>query len=143
MTIVPGESHIMKRLIIILGFGAFAALPALALAHRPATRAEKSAMVYHAGNHYAPGVQVDEPRSFPLHCAKAVISTVVKGSQWGAYTLINNSHCRKYQGGDSTFEHKINGRWYVVTERGAGPFFNVSGVPRRIGLDLLKGLGTL
>jgi hypothetical protein len=124
------------------------ALPAVASAHRSATRAEKAAMIYRASGRYYHGLTVAEPRSVPLRCFVADISTVVKGSRWGGWTFSRYAddhprQCRTANG--STVEHEISGRWYVYWEGSDGypprhPAHGLRGVPRPIAKDLFAGL---
>jgi hypothetical protein len=116
--------------------------PAAAQAHRPASTAEKSAMMYHAGSHYdhLSAKQVDAPASYPLKCAIADVSTLNKN--WGAWEfngkMYNMTACRKYASNGYVIEHKIGSRWYVVTE--ASTAEPVPGVPRNVFRDLFAGL---
>lgn len=129
-------------------------LPAVAGAHRPAIRAETRAMVYDASGRYWGGGPVGMPRSAPLACFKADISTVVPGSTWGAWRWSNyavqpahQAQCRIANG--ITIEHKIRGRWYVLWEGSEGfpPTHptrvgsrTLQGVPRAVAKDLMRGL---
>jgi hypothetical protein len=113
-----------------------AAAPAAASAHRPATRAEKTAIVYHAsGALYGGGT---------LRCAIADVSTVVRGSQWAAWSfngrLAFDPQCRRWASNGSVILNKIGKGWFVMTE-GSSFQFPVPGVPTRILLDLVRGLG--
>jgi hypothetical protein len=125
----------MKRLALIATLAlaplALAVSPGIASAHRSATRAETRAMIQVADSPYA------LPNPTP-QCVKADISTVVKGSQWGAFVQIwNKGACRNYQGDDWVIEHKIGSHWEPVTSGGFDPFPYVRGVPNRIAHDLL------
>ena len=129
-------------------------LPAVAVAHRAAIRAETRAMVYDASGRYWGGGSADMPRSAPLACFKADISTVVPGSQWGAWGFsryatepAHQAQCRIANG--ITIEHKIRGRWYVFWEGSEGfpPTHTtrigsrtLQGVPRAVAKDLMRGL---
>ena len=137
-----------------VGAGCMMVVPALAGAHRPAVHAETRAMVYSASSRYYGGGRVDEPRSAPLACFKADISTVVGGSQWGAWSFssyaaqpAHQSQCRIANG--ITIEHRIHGRWYVLWEGSAGyppthtthaGSVTLQGVPRAVAKDLERGL---
>jgi hypothetical protein len=120
-------------------------LCAAAAAHRPAVRAEKAAMMYHAGSHYAglPAKEVDAPKAEPLRCAIADIATVVRGSRWGAWSFdprrTNDHGCRRWGSNGWVIEHKIGKRWYVLAEGSELPG-HVAGVPHRVAVDLVKGL---
>jgi hypothetical protein len=117
----------------------------IASAHRRAIRAEKVAMMYHAGSHYAglPAKQVDAPKAYPPTCAKADIATVVKGSAWGAWSFnprAKAKKCAKWGSNGWVIEHKLKGKWYVVAEGSELPG-KVKGVPHKIAVDLVDGLG--
>jgi hypothetical protein len=128
------------------------AIPAGASAHRPAIRAEKSAMVHDASARYYGGLAVNEPRSAPLRCFVADIATVAPGSRWGAWTFSRYAfrHPRRCRTGNGlAIEHKIGRRWYVFWEGDEGypPTRNkregsltLQGVPRRVAKDLRTGL---
>jgi hypothetical protein len=122
------------------------ALPAAASAHRPAVRAEKEAMMYNAGSHYAglSAKDVDVPRAYPLRCAIADIATVVNGSHWGAWSFngsrYTSSGCKRWASNGWTIEHKIGRRWYVLAEGDELPA-HIAGVSHKIAVDLIKGLG--
>jgi hypothetical protein len=130
------------------------ALPAAASAHRPAISSEKAAMIYNASARYYGGGNEDEPRSAPLRCFVADIATVVKGSQWGAWSFseyatepAHEQQCRIANG--ISIEHKIGKRWYVLWEGDEGypPTHNqrdgsitLQGVPRAVAKDLEAGI---
>jgi hypothetical protein len=130
------------------------AMPAAASAHRPAIRAEKAAMVYHASARYYGGGNVNEPRSAPLRCFVADIATVANGSRWGAWSFsayaIQPTHQRQCGTGNGmSIEHKIGNRWYVLWEgdQGYPPVHNkhegsltLQGVPRSVAKDLEAGI---
>lgn len=134
--------------------GCMAALPAVAGAHRPAIRAETRAMVYGASGRYYGGGSPAMPRSAPLACFTADISTVVAGSQWGAWGFSHYATQPAHQGqcriaNGITIEHKIRGRWYVLWEGSEGypPTHRtrlgsrtLQGVPRAVAKDLQRGL---
>jgi hypothetical protein len=141
------------RATVIVGLLALA-VPVLASAHRPAIKAEKTAMIYHASGRYYGGVSVSEPRSVPLRCFVADIATAVGGSRWGAWTfsryadqLQHTQQCRT--GNGIAIEHKIGKRWYVFWEGSDGyppthatkvGSFTLMGVPRAVTQDLMAGL---
>ena len=145
-----------SAILAVLAAGASVILiaPAVAAAHRPAVRAETSAMVYHASGRFYGGAPVDEPRSAPLACFKADIANVVRGSQWGAWTFSNYAYEPAHQaqcraGNGITVEHKLHGRWYVLWEGSAGyppthptrvGSLTLQGVPRGVAKDLERGL---
>ena len=83
------DHHLARRARIAALALAITSLPlaaaGVAAASRPSVRPELSAMVYHAGARYYGGLPVDQPRTAPLKCFAGDISTMVKGSQWGAY----------------------------------------------------------
>lgn len=130
------------------------ALPVAASAHRPATSGEKAAMIYNASARYYGGGNENEPRSAPLRCFVADIATVVKGSQWGAWSFsayaIKPKHeqqCRTANG--MSIEHKVGKRWYVLWEGDEGypPTHNkqdgsitLQAVPRAVAKDLEAGV---
>jgi hypothetical protein len=130
------------------------ALPAAALAHRPAISGEKSAMIYNASSRYYGGGDENEPRSAPLRCFVADIATVVKGSQWGAWSFSayaieprHEQQCRTANG--ISIEHKVGKRWYLLWEGDEGypPTHNqregsitLQGVPRALAKDLEAGI---
>jgi hypothetical protein len=138
-------------LLLLLSFLVFAGA---ASAHRPAVKAEKNAMIYEASGRYYHDLKVAEPRSAPLKCFKADISTKQPGSTWGAWTFANTSYVLHHQaecraGDGIVFEHKIDGTWYVVWEDSDGypPTHNETidgyayqGVPRSVAKDLAAGL---
>jgi hypothetical protein len=110
-------------------------LPAVAVAHRPATGAETRAMLSAGG----------EARSVPLRCFAADISTVVPGSQWGAWSFsryaIRPSNQRRCETGNGeSIEHKVARNWHVLWSGDEGYPQNV---PRRIAKDLLAGIPDL
>ena len=130
------------------------AVPAAASAHRGATRAEKAAMIYNAsGRYYGAGFD-NEPRSAPLRCFVADISTVVRGSQWGAWSFSRYAtqprHERQCRTGNGmSIEHKIGRRWYVLWEGDEGyppthdkreGSITLQGVPRTVAKDLEAGI---
>jgi hypothetical protein len=125
------------------------ALPAAASAHRPASQAEKAAMLYGASGRYWNGAMVAEPRSVPLRCFVADVATVVRGSRWAAWSYSRWAlhHLRRCRAGNGyVVAHKIGGTWYVVWEGAEGyPPRHASlrgqkGVPRGIAKDLRAGL---
>jgi hypothetical protein len=130
------------------------ALPATASAHRAATSPQKAGMIYNAsGRYYGAGLD-KEPRSAPLRCFVADISTVVRGSRWGAWSFsryaIEPKHVRQCRTGNGmSIEHKIGRRWYVLWEgdQGYPPTHNkregsitLQGVPRAVAKDLDAGI---
>jgi hypothetical protein len=111
-------------------------------------------MVYESsGEHYG-GIKVSEPRSAPLKCFAADISTVAPGSQWGAWTFSSYayepSHEKECQAGNGVaIAHEENGHWYVVWEGSEGyppthtekeGSMTLRGVPRAVAKDLMAGL---
>jgi len=126
----------------------------VASASRRAHTPELRAMVFHASGRYYGGLPVDEPRGTPLACFQADISTVGKGSQWGAWSWsaygeqpAHVQRCRTANG--VAIEHKINGRWYVLWEGSDGyppthtmrvGSLTLQGVPRAVAKDLIHGL---
>jgi hypothetical protein len=138
----------------LIGTALLAALfwPAVASAHRSATKAETSAMIYTASGRYWADLNVTEPRSAPLRCFRADISTAVNGSRWGAWTwstyaTTHGRQCRIANG--IAIEHKIGDQWYVFWEGSAGypPTHKqrlgtrtLMPVPRAVAKDLLSGL---
>jgi hypothetical protein len=126
----------------------------MAAASRPSVRPELSAMVYHASARYYGGLPVDQRHSTPLRCFQGDISTVIKGSQWGAYgwsaygvAPANERRCRAANG--ITILHKIRARWYVLWEGSDGyppthpekdGQFTLQPVPRSVAKDLIRGL---
>jgi hypothetical protein len=124
----------------------------VAFAHRVATSAAERGMVYEASGRYWGGVRVAEPRHVPLKCFVADTSTLRGGGDWGAwgfssYAQHHLSRCRTANG--IVIEHRIAGRWYVVSESSDGypPTHRrrlgtrvYLGVPRPIAKDLLAGL---
>jgi len=132
----------MKRITTLIVLITGLSFAANAEAHRPATRAEQMAMIYHAGSHYAglTAKQVDEPRAFPLQCSEADIATVAKG--WGAWAPVVTSHvCDRWGANAWIIEHKIGRRWLVVAEGDLLPA-HIPGVPHRIAVDVIRGLPT-
>lgn len=143
--------------------GAFALVPVLVLgstgvadAHRAASTSETSAMVYEASGRYYGGLKVDEPRSAPLRCFVADVSTVTGGSSWGAWTFSSYayqpSHERQCQAGNGVaIAHQIGGQWYVLWEGSEGyppthtarrGSMTLQGVPRAVAEDLISGLSS-
>jgi hypothetical protein len=125
--------------------------PAVASAHRAATKAEASAMIYHAsGRYYANGGGGGALRSAPLRCFKADISTVVQGSRWGAWTwsTYGDTHLKQCQTANGvTIEHKIGKQWYVFWEGSDGyppthkervGTMTLMPVPRAVAKDLIS-----
>jgi hypothetical protein len=148
---ITGGSADMRRKAIgvTLAITALAlTFPAVAPAHRTATREEKSAMIYGASGRYYHHLSVAEPRSVPLRCYVADISTVVRGSRWGAYSFSRYAahHERLCRAGNGyVVSHKIGSTWYVLWEGAEGyppvhPRFGLKGVPRAIAKDLASGL---
>jgi hypothetical protein len=144
---VKGASLVVVTIVALI-------VPVAALAHRPAIRAEKAAMAYEASGRYYGGMSVGFPRSVPLRCFVADITTVVKGSRWGALTWSRyadqSSHERKCRTANGiTIEHKIGRRWYVLWAGSSGyppthtkheGSLTLQGVPRAIAKDLIAGL---
>jgi hypothetical protein len=103
-------------------------------------------MMYDAGSHYGglSAEDVDAPRRYPLDCAVADIATVVKGSQWGAWSFNGkryaSSGCQRWASNGWVIEHKISGRWYVLAEGDELPR-HIPDVPHNIAVDLIRGLG--
>jgi hypothetical protein len=130
------------------------AIPAAASAHRPATVAQKTAMVYHAGSRYYGGGSVEEARSAPARCFIADIATVVTGSAWGAWTFSpyadEPAHAKQCATGNGVaIEHRIGSRWYVLWEGSDGypptrterrGSLTLQAVPRSVAKDLIAGL---
>jgi hypothetical protein len=129
-------------------------LPVAASAHRPAVSAEKAAMIYNASGRYYGGGNENEPRTAPLRCFVADISTVVKGSRWGAWSFsayaLEPKHAQQCRTGNGvSIEHKLGKRWYVLWEGDEGypPTRNkregsitLQGVPRAVAKDLDAGI---
>jgi hypothetical protein len=151
--------RLSRRRARITGLGLAITLVALAaagvaVASRTAVKPELSAMVYHASGLYYGGRRVDEPRSAPLRCFEGDISTVVKGSQWGAYGWsaygFAPAHQRKCRAANGiTILHKIKGRWYVLWEGSDGyppthpethGEVTLQPVPRTVAKDLIRSL---
>jgi hypothetical protein len=124
----------------------------VAFAHRVATSAAKRGMIYDASGRYWGGARVAEPHHVPLKCFVADSSTLPGGGDWGAwgfssYAQHHLSRCRTANG--IVIEHRIAGRWYVLSESSDGypPTHRrrigsrvYLGVPRPIAKDLLAGL---
>lgn len=132
--------------------GVAALFPTAASAHRAATNAEKTGMIYTSSGRYYGNENVAEPRSAPLRCFVADVSTVVKGSAWGAWTFSRyaETHAQKCRIANGiTIEHKIRKQWYVFWEGSEGyppthktryGTLTLMGVPRAVAKDLDKGL---
>ena len=138
----------LRRLCVALSLAALLALAPAASAHRPASRAEKAAMLYGSSGRYWNGLTVAEPRSVPLRCFVADIATVRRGSRWAAwsYSVYAKNHLRRCRAGNGfVIAHKIGRRWYVLWE-GSGGYppthgrYGTKGVPRAIAKDLVSGL---
>jgi len=141
-----------RAMIVIAGVTALC-FPTAASAHRLASNAETAAMVYTANGRYYGDGNVAEPRSAPLRCFAADISTVVKGARWGAWTFstyaeTHEQQCRIANG--ITIEHRIGKQWYVFWEGSEGyppthktrvGTLTLMGVPRAVAKDLDRGLG--
>jgi hypothetical protein len=139
---------------VVVIMGVALVLPVAASAHRAAVNAEKAAMIYSASGRYYGGGDQNEPRSAPLRCFMADISTVVRGSQWGAWSFsryaIEPKHEQQCRTGNGmAIEHKIATRWYVLWEgdHGYPPTHNkrqgsitLQGVPRAVARDLEAGI---
>jgi hypothetical protein len=111
-------------------------------------------MVRDASGRYYGGVSVDVPRSVPLKCFVADVSTVVAGSRWGAWTFSRYAdearHARQCRTGNGVaIEHKIGRRWYVLWEGSSGyppahdrkvGAVTLKAVPRAVAKDLMAGL---
>jgi hypothetical protein len=137
----------------VIAVSAALSVPAAASAHRLATNGEAAAMIYSASGRYYGNSKVAEPRSAPLRCFSADISTVVNGSRWGAWTFskyaeTHEQQCRIANG--ITIEHKIGKQWYVLWEGSEGyppthktrvGTLTLMGVPRAVAKDLTRGLG--
>jgi len=109
-------------------------------------------MIYAASGRYYGNLTVTEPRSAPLRCFTADISTVVKGARWGAwpwstYADTHRQQCRIANG--VAIAHKIGNQWYVLWEGSDGyppthkkrvGELTLMGVPRAVAKDLLSGL---
>jgi len=126
-----------------------------ALASRAAGSSALRAMVFQASNrYYGGGASGAEPRRTPLACFKGVISTVVTGSDWGAWTFSayaeQPTHAQRcHTGNGVAIEHRIHGRWYLLWEGSEGypPTHatrigsrTLHGVPRAVAKDLIRGL---
>ncbi len=110
-------------------------------------------MVYKASGRYWFHIRAQEPRSWPLRCVTAEISTVVKGSRWGAWVFNRYADHHEQQckpGNGITIEHKVGERWYVYWEASDAypPTHDrrssrgvIKGVPRAVAKDLYAGLG--
>lgn len=144
----------MKRLFIAVGLLAVLGLPAIASAHRPAVRAEKEGILFHARD-YSTGRAANLPRSTPLKCFVVDIATVVKGSRWAGWTFsryayANMSNQRRCNTGNGwSIYHKIRGRWNVLWsgDEGYPPTHTTHygssvypAVPRAIAKDVKAGL---
>jgi hypothetical protein len=115
----------MRKLIFVLVTAACLGGPALALAHRPASRSETQALI-----RATPG-----QRHYPVRCAKADNATVARG--WAAWTF--NPHarsCTRFGFDGVTYEQTRSHHWHFVWQSSDsdGP------VPHRIATDLDKGL---
>lgn len=143
------------RTAAVVGVAAVAAaFPAAAGAHRSASRAQADALVYQSSGRYYGGGSVSEPRSAPLRCFTADISTVAGGGRWGAWTFSRYAFERSHQslchtGNGVVIEHLIGARWYVLWEGSEGyppthdtriGSFEYRGVPRAVARDLERGL---
>jgi hypothetical protein len=109
-------------------------------------------MIYAASGRYYGNEKVAEPRSAPLRCFTAEISTIVEGARWGAWTFskyaeVHERQCRIANG--ITIEHKIGKQWYVFWEGSEGyppthkkrvGTFSLMAVPRAVAKDLDSGL---
>ena len=138
--------------VVIMGLAL--ALPVAASAHRAAVSAEKAAMIYTASGRYYGAGYDNEPRSAPLRCFVADISTVVRGSRWGAWSFsryaIEPKHEQQCRTGNGmSIEHKIGRRWYVLWEGDQGyppthdkreGSITLQGVPRAVAKDLDAGI---
>jgi hypothetical protein len=151
---VRRQLHRSSRCGPLIGTAILAALvwPAVASAHRPATKAETSAMIYTASGRYYVNGSAGELRSAPLRCFTADISTVVKGARWGAWTWSKfaDTHLQQCQTANGiTIEHKIGKQWYVLWEGSEGyppthkkrvGALTLMPVPRAVAKDLASGL---
>lgn len=147
-----GQLHRSGKYAALIGTALLAALfwPAVASAHRTATKAETSAMIYTASGRYYGNLNVAVPRSVPLRCFTADISTVSNGAGWGAWTwstyaVAHGQQCHIANG--VTIGHKIGNRWYVVWEGSDGyppthkkrvGTLTLVPVPRAVAKDLLS-----
>jgi hypothetical protein len=107
-------------------------------------------MIYTASGRYYANLNVTEPRSAPLRCFTADISTVVQGSRWGAWTwstyaVAHGQQCHIANG--VTIAHKVGKQWYVIWEGSAGyppthkkrvGTLTLMPVPRAVAKDLLS-----
>jgi len=131
----------MRRALIAGATIATLGMPAVAQAHRPATSAEKSAMMYHAGSRidHLSAKEVDAPSSEPLKCGIADVSTVDKS--WGGWTFNSAmfTACQRWAADGVVLEHKIGGRWFVIAE---GSSFTTlpAKLSRKVFLDVTSGL---
>jgi hypothetical protein len=102
------------------------AAPAVASAHRAATRTETSDLLSAAG------------QTTPARCIRADISTVVPGSRWGGFAFNPSARsCARYGFNGVTIEFKA-GRAFQVKWSGSSGY--PKNVPRRIFNDLSRGL---
>ena len=103
-------------------------------------------MMYHAGSRYdhLTAKDVDAPNVEPPRCALADSATVVPGSRWAGWEfnsrLGHDPRCARWASNGWTMEHKIGSKWYVVAQGSEIPT-HVPGVPQRIALDVVRGLG--
>lgn len=121
---------------------------AVALAHRPATRSETTALVYHASGRYYFHLKVSEPTSIPLRCFQADIATVAHN--WGAWAFSlyadQSRHAHQCHTGEGVvIAHLIGHTWYVYWEGsdGSPPTHDghgLRGVPHAVWRDLEHGL---
>jgi hypothetical protein len=146
------QLHRSGKCAALIGVALLTALfwPAVASAHRRATKAEASAMIYTANGRYYGNLKVAAPRSVPLRCFTADISTAVSGASWGAWTwstyaVAHGQQCHIANG--VTIAHKIGSQWYVLWEGSAGyppthkkrvGALTLMPVPRAVAKDLLS-----
>jgi hypothetical protein len=102
--------------------------PAAALAHRPATKSERAAVLA------AVVLQREETRA-QAHCLKVTVSTVNSSYAVVAWPKRLSRACRRIEANGVVIEHLRHGSWRFVT---AGSSFRcpLRRLPRRVARDL-------
>jgi hypothetical protein len=83
-------------------------------------------MIYSvSGRYYGDGGSVNAPRSVPLKCFLAIVTSSAKAATWGAWTFSPYAYAAGHEricqaGNGVAITHRIGVRWYVYWEGSSG-----------------------
>jgi hypothetical protein len=119
----------VRRLVALLPVAAIALAPAVASAHRPATRAQRAAIL-------AAVVRQHQLSSAQAACQEVTISTV--NSTWAALTWPEHlsTACRKVAANGVIIEHYRAHAWHFA-DIGSDVGCTAGGMPAKVGRDLV------